>query len=38
MKSLSYETPVELGMDLVARIVVAAGKIAENPRVFELIR
>ena len=34
MKSLIYETLVESEMDLVTRIVVAAGKIEENPRFF----
>ena len=29
-KSIIYETPVESEMDLVARIVAAAGKIAER--------
>ena len=35
MKTLTYETPVESEMGLVARIVVAARKITENLRVFE---
>ena len=34
MKSLIYETPVKPEMVLVTKIVVAAGKIAENSRVF----
>ena len=33
-----YETQVESEMDLVARITVAAGQIAKNPRVLKLIR
>ena len=38
MKSLIYNTPVESEMDLVGRIVDAAGLIADNPRVFDRIR
>ena len=38
MKSLIYETLVESEMDLVARIVVAAGKNFSNIRVFERVR
>ena len=37
VNSLIYETPVESD-DFHRRIVVAAGKIAENPRVFEHVR
>ena len=33
--SLFYEILVEFGINLVARIAVAAGQIAENLRVFE---
>ena len=38
IKSLIYEASVESEMDLVARIAVAAGQIAENPRIFEHAR
>lgn len=37
-KTLIYETPVETEMDLVARITVAAGQIAEDPQLFENVR
>ena len=37
MKSFIYETQEESEMDLVARIIVAAGKIAENTQVFARI-
>ncbi|KAJ4430775.1 hypothetical protein ANN_19366 [Periplaneta americana] len=33
MKSLVYETPIETAEDLVARVVVAAGEIADTPGV-----
>jgi hypothetical protein len=38
MKALVYETPVDSEQDLVARIAVAAGDIAEIPHVFESVR
>ena len=38
MKSLIYESPLESVMDLVGRIVDAAGLIADNPRVFDRVR
>ena len=34
----NLQTPVESEMDLVSRIVVAAGKIAEDPRDFKRVR
>ena len=37
-KSLIYKAPVESEVDLVVRILVAAGKIAEDPRIFERVR
>ena len=37
MNLLIYETPVGSEMNLVAKIVVAAGKIAETRRVFERV-
>ena len=33
-----YETPVESEMDIVGRIVDAAGLIADNPRDFHRVR
>lgn len=38
MKSLIYETPVETEMDLVGRIVAAAGCIADDPGVFDRVQ
>jgi hypothetical protein len=38
MKSLIYETPVELEEDLVARIAVATGNFSEMPGVFGDVR
>ena len=38
MKSLIYETPVKSEMNLVARIVLAARKVTENPRVLKRVR
>lgn len=38
LKSLVYETPVENHQDLVARIVVAADKIKENPAMLARVR
>ncbi|KAJ4432291.1 hypothetical protein ANN_20909 [Periplaneta americana] len=37
MKNLVYETPVETAEDLVARVVVTAGEIADTPGVIELV-
>ncbi|KAJ4447246.1 hypothetical protein ANN_09250 [Periplaneta americana] len=37
MKSLVYEAPVETAEDLVARVVVAAGEIADTPGVIERV-
>ena len=38
MKSLICETPVETEMDLVGRIVDAAGCIEDDPRVFDRVQ
>ena len=38
MKQLVYETFVETEEDLVARIIVAAGTIADMPGIFERTR
>ena len=38
MKQLLYETVVETEEDLVARITVAAGTIADMPGIFERTR
>ena len=38
MNSLIYETPVDSEMDLVGRIVDAAGLIADHPRVFDCVQ
>ncbi|GBO16455.1 hypothetical protein AVEN_183384-1 [Araneus ventricosus] len=38
MKSLVYETPVDLAEDLVARIAVAADKINTTPGIFLRVR
>ena len=38
MKSMVYETPVESEEDLVARIAVAAGNIAEEPRLLNCVQ
>jgi hypothetical protein len=38
MKALVYETPVDSEEDLVARIAVASGDIAEIPNVFESVK
>ena len=37
MKKLVYDTPVEAEDDVVARVVVAAGQIADTPGVIELV-
>ncbi|KAJ4442487.1 hypothetical protein ANN_04073 [Periplaneta americana] len=37
MKSLAYETPVETAEDLVARVVVGAGEVADIPGVIERV-
>ena len=38
MKSLVYETPVESQMDLVARVAVAAGDIAQDRRMLSRLQ
>ncbi|GBN28235.1 Ectonucleotide pyrophosphatase/phosphodiesterase family member 6 [Araneus ventricosus] len=38
LKSLVYETPVDLAEDLMARIVVVADKINSTPEIFERVR
>jgi len=38
MKTLVYETPVQSEMDLVARVAVAAGDIAEDRRMLSLLQ
>lgn len=38
MKQLVYETPVETEVDLMGRIVAAAGQIAETPDIFSEVR
>ena len=38
MKCLVYETPVQSGMDIVARVAVAAGDIAHDQRMVSLLQ
>ena len=38
MKTLVYETPVQSEMDLVARVAVAAGDIAQDRRMLSLLQ
>ena len=38
MKTLVYETPVESEMDLIARVAVAAGDVAEDRRMLSRVQ